>query len=81
VDDHAELRPRADEGAREVAGAAGEIEHPVARAHVRHPPPHTAFQARCRPSDIRSFIRSYFDATESKTPRTLRAFVRSSTVS
>ena len=40
-----------------------------------------AFQARCRPSDIRSFITSYFGATESNTPRTRLAFVASSTVS
>ena len=38
-----------------------------------------AFHTRCRPSDIRSFIRSYFGATDSKTPATLRAFSSSGT--
>src|SRR5436309_2159226 len=32
------------------------------------------FQARCSPADMRSFMRSYFDATDSNTPRTRRAF-------
>jgi len=32
------------------------------------------FQPRCMPADIRSFIRSYLPATESKTPRTRRDF-------
>jgi hypothetical protein len=38
-----------------------------------------AFQARCRPSDMMSFIRSYFGATESNTPRTRDALAASST--
>ena len=67
------------ERAREVAGAAGDVEHAVARAAGRRP-------RRCRPStpdagpsDIRSFIRSYRVATESNTPRTRVAFSASST--
>src|SRR6185436_12650761 len=39
-----------------------------------------AFQTRCRPSDIRSFMTSYFGATESNTPRTRSALACSSTV-
>ena len=39
------------------------------------------FHARCMPPDIRSFITSYFFATESNTPRTRVAFSVSSTVS
>src|SRR5664280_814534 len=39
-----------------------------------------AFQARCRPSDMRSFIRSYFGATESNTPRTRSALADVSTL-
>src|SRR5678815_3292955 len=31
-----------------------------------------AFQRRCSPADMTSFIRSYFDATESNTPATRR---------
>ncbi len=38
-----------------------------------------AFQTRCRPTDITSFITSYFDATESNTPATRCAFSDSST--
>ena len=38
-----------------------------------------AFHTRCRPTDITSFITSYFDATESNTPATRCAFSDSST--
>ncbi len=38
-----------------------------------------AFHRRCRPSDMRSFIRSYLSATESKTPATRFAFSPSAT--
>src|ERR1022692_2262196 len=46
------------------------------RAPTRTPLASTAkrFQARCRPPDIRSFIKSYFFATDSDTPLTRRVF-------
>ena len=39
-----------------------------------------SFQRRCTPSDMASFMTSYFDATESNTPRTSASFDSSGTV-
>ena len=64
----------------EIAGAAGDVEHALAGRT-----PETwmvnAFHSRCRPADIRSFIMSYFCATDEKTPSTRLAFSVSLTVS
>jgi hypothetical protein len=68
------------EGAGQVAGAAGDVEHLVAGLHVGHRHG-VGLPGAVQAADSRSFIRSYFCATESKTPRTRAAFSRSSTVS
>src|SRR5260364_69746 len=62
----------------QIAAAACDIEHLEARAPSWAMA--NAFQRRCSPADIRSFIRSYLDATESNTRPTRRLFSSSSTV-
>jgi hypothetical protein len=51
------LRADRREGAGQVAGAAGDVEHLVAGAQVGHRH-RVGLPARCRPNDIRSFITS-----------------------